>query len=205
MKLFYRHIIYISLLLITLCFTFCSKKSIPSEILNFKNNFENSDEQLIKLAKLSDSCKKFYANNPLFLEKKSQIFYLKGRNEHKNNDYINATHSFIEAYNTENLLLSLKKEPDNDDYHFLGQILENIADVYSDLNSLKPASYFYDNALNQFEQASRQHEVIDILLKIGDLYQNNHISNIALLNYEIAEGKKIFLKNSLTLFRLKKA
>ena len=188
----------------TLCILSCNKKSIPSEILDFKNSFENSNKQLEKLAKISDSCSKIYANNPTFLEKKSQIFYLKGRNEHKTNRYIEATESFIEAYNSQKALIALKKETDNDDYHYLGQISENIADVYSDVNSLKPASYFYDNALSLFEQANRQHEVIDILLKIGDLYQSNHISNIALLNYEIAEAKKNLTEDQYNIIQIKK-
>ena len=204
MKLFYRHIIYISLLLLMLCISSCNKKSIPTEIVDFKNNFENSDKQLEKLAHLADSCTKFYANDPIFLEKKSQIFYCKGLKEHKNNNYINAINSFLEAYYTQKALLALKKESDNDDYHYLGQILENIADVYSDINSLKPASYFYDDALSQLEKANRQHEVIDILLKIGDLYQNNHIPNIALLNYEIAENKKNLTEDQYNLIQIKK-
>ena len=170
----------------------------------FKNNYENSDTHLDELAKIADSCSKNYARNPIFLEKKSQIFFQIGRNEHKKNEYLNATQSFIKAYNTQKDLLALKKETDNDDYHYLGQILENVGDVYSDVNSLKPASYFYDQALTQFENAGLHHEVIDILLKIGDLYQQNHISNIALLNYEIAEGKKNLTEQQSDMIQIKK-
>ena len=204
MKLFYRHIAYILLLLLTLCFSSCNKKTIPTEILDFKINYENSDEQLQNLARLADSCTKFYANDPVFLEKKAQIFYLKGRNEYKKNNYLNAAESFIEAYNTEKSFVELKNESDNDDIHFLGQILETLGDVYFDINSLKPSSYFYDLSLNQYENASRHHEVIDILLKIGDLYQQNHISNIALLNYEIAEGKKNLTEEQYNIIQIKK-
>ena len=204
MKIFYRHIINISLLLLMLHFASCNKKSIPDEIMDFKNNYENSDEQLKKLAKTADSCTKFYANDLIFLEKKSQIFYLKGIKEHKNNEYINAAESFIEAYNTQKALVTLKKESDNDDYHYLGLVFKNLAEVYANVNSLKPASYFYDNALTQFENANRQHEVIDILLEIGDLYQKNHISNIALLNYEIAEGKKNLTEDQFNTIQIKK-
>ena len=185
-------------------FLACNNKSIPTEIMEFKNNYENSDEYLDNLAHLADSCSKSYAKSPEFLEKKSQIFYQKGRNEHKNYNYLDATKSFIEAYNSQKNLIALKKVADNDDYHYLGQIFENIGDVYSDINSLKPASYFYDQALTQFEHASRQHEVIDILLKIGDLYQQNHISNIALLNYEIAEEKKNLTEEQFIIIQIKK-
>ena len=204
MKVFYRHIVFISLLIITLGFLACNNKSIPTEMMEFKNSYENTDEYLDNLARIADSCSKSYAKNPIFLEKKSQIFFQKGRNEHKNSDYLDATQSFIEAYNSQKNLITLKKEADNDDYHYLGQILENIGDVYSDINSLKPASYFYDQALTQFENASRQHEVIDILLKIGDLYQQNHISNIALLNYEISEEKKNLTEEQYNIIQIKK-
>ncbi len=204
MKFFYRHIVFISLLITMLGFTGCDRKSIPSEISDFKNNYENSDDQLSKLAKLADSCTKNYANDPFFFEKKSQILFQKGVSEYKKQDYLNASSSFIEAFNSQKHLLSLKKETDNDDLHYLGQILENIGDIYSDVNSLKPASYFYDQALSQFEKASRHHEVIEMLLKIGDLYQHNHISNIALLNYEIAEGKKNLTEEQINLIQIKK-
>ena len=204
MKSFYRHIIYILLCFMTLCFVKCSKKSIPTELSDFKNNYENSDEQLKTLANLADSITKNYANDPVFLEKKSQIYFQLGRSEHKKNEYINSVNSFIESYNTFKSYLSLNKESDNDDIHFLGQIMENIGDVYSDINSLKPASFFYDQAVSQYENASRQHEVIEVLLKIGDLYQKNHISNIALLNYEIAEGRKNLTEEQFNFIQIKK-
>lgn len=187
-----------------LCFFACNKKSIPTKIMDFKNTYENDDKHLEKLSKLADSCTKNYASDPVFLEKKSQIYFQRGINEHKKSSYFEATTSFIESYNTQKSLILLKKEADNDDTHYLGQILEHIGDVYSDVNSLKPASYFYDQALTQFENASRQYEVIDILLKLGDLYLHNHISNVALLNYEIAEGKKNLTEEQVDLIQIKK-
>ena len=204
MRSFERHIAFIALLITALCFFACNKKSVPTEVLDFKINYENSDEYLENLSKIADSCSQFYANDPIFLEKKSQINYQKGRNERKNGKYIDAAHSLIEAYNSQKTLISLKKTADNDDYHYLGQILDNIGDVYSDVNSVKPASYFYDQALEQFQNANRQHEVIDMLLKIGDLYQHNHISNIALLNYETAEEKKNLTEDQYNLIQIKK-
>lgn len=204
MKSFERHIAFISLFFMALCFIACKNKSIPSEILDFKNNYENSDDYLENLSRLADSCSKYYANDPVFLEKNSQIFYQKGRNEHKKGDYLEAANSLIKAYNSQKNLISLKKTADNDDYHYLGQILDNIGDVYSDVNSVKPSSYFYDQALKQFENANRQHEVIDMLLKIGDLYRHNHISNIALLNYETAEEKKNLTEEQHDIIQIKK-
>ena len=204
MKIFNRYIVFISLLIMALYFFACKSKSIPADITDFKNSYENSDEYLENLSRIADSCTRFYANDPVFLEKKSQIYFQKGRNERKNADYLNAASSLIESYNSQKALISLKKECDNDDYHYLGQILDNLGDVYSDVNSVKPASYFYDQALVQFENANRQHEVIDMLLKIGDLYQHNHISNIALLNYETAEEKKNITEEQYNTIQIKK-
>ena len=172
--------------------------------MEFKNNYENSDDYIDKLAKIADSCTKYYAKNPQFLEKKSQILFQKGRNEHKNNNFTEAAESFLSSYNSYKSYISLIKEPNNDDNHYIGQILENLGDVYADVNSLKPASYFYDQALTQFENANRHHEVIDILLKTGDLYQQNHIPNIALLNYETAENKKNLTEEQHNLIQIKK-
>lgn len=204
MKLFYRYIIFILLLLTALCLTECNNRAIPSEITDFKNNYVNTDNQLEYLAKIADSCTKFYANDPVFLEKKSQIFFQKGRIEHKNSNYINAANAFIESYYSQKDLINLKKTTVNDDFHYLGQILNYLGDVYYNVNSLKPASYFYDQALSQFEKANRQHEVIDMLLKIGDLYLHNHILNIALINYETAEEKKNLTEEQYDLIQIKK-
>lgn len=204
MKIFERHIALIILLITALYLCACHNKSVPSEILEYKNSYENSDEYIQNLAKLADSCSENYANNPVFLEKKSQIFFQKGLNDLKNDNYISSATALIESYNTQKSYIVIKKTADNDDYHYLGQILDNIGNIYSDVNSLKPASYFYDEALQQFENATRQQEVIDILLKIGDLYQHNHISNIALLNYEIAEDKKNLTEEQYNLIQIKK-
>lgn len=204
MKSFERHIAFTLLLITALCFFACNKKSIPTEILDFKNNYENSDDYLENLSKIADSCSDFYANDPIFLEKQSQIDFQKGRSARKNANYADAATSLVKAYDAQKALISLKKTSDNDDFHYLGQILENLGDVYSDVNSIKPASYFYDQALKQFENANRQHEVIDMLLKIGDLYQHNHISNIALLNYETAEEKKNLTEEQHDIIQIKK-
>lgn len=204
MKIIERYIVFILLLIMALSFFACSKKTIPAEIMEFKNNYENSYEYLENLSKLTDSCSDFYANDPIFLEKKSKIYFQKGLNERKKSDYLNAVQSLINSYNTQISLISLKKTCDNDDFHYLGQILENIGDVYSSVNSVKQASHFYDQALQQYENANRQQEVIDMLMKIGDLYQYNHISNIALLNYETAEEKKNLTEEQYDIIQIKK-
>jgi len=204
MAAYKRNIIFILLLIMTLCFNACYKETVPDALLNFKNSYENSDDYLENLSKIADSCSEKYAKNTIFLEKKSQIYFQKGRNQHKKNDYLSATKSFVESYNSQKTLISLKNNPENDDYHFLGQILENIGDIYYDVNSLKPASYFYDKALQEYERSGSQPKMTDILVKIGDLYFYNHIPNIALLNYETAESKNILTEEQHNSILIKK-
>lgn len=187
-----------------LCFYAFNSTSIPPEILDFKNNYENDGDKIEKLAHIVDSCSEKYANDPVFLEKKAQIFFQKGRNELKKQDYISSATSFFKSYNSQKAFIKLKNYNNNDDIHYLGQILENTGDVYAAVNSLKLAKLLYDNALEQYKNASLHHEVIDILLKTGDLYRNNHMSDIALLNYETAESKKNLTEEQYNTIQIKK-
>lgn len=184
------HITRIALLFIVLCLTRCNKQNIPDDINNFHKNFQCSDDYIENLAYLADSCTPRYSKNYAFFEKKSEIFYQKGTNNIRNGGYLAAADAFFKALEAEKSSIRLKGDATNDDLHYLGQVFESIGDIYNKVNSVKQASYFYEQALTEFENASRQHEVIEMLLKIGDLYQNNHIPNIALLNYETAEGRK---------------
>ena len=199
-----RHITLILLLIMALCFNACRNRLVPEEIIGFENNFNSDSQQLDRLAKMADSCAVFYASDPSFLEKMSQIYYQKGVSHHKNNESLDAARALITACKSQQSFLSIENRPTNDDYHYLGQIFERLGDVYADVNSLKPSSHFYDDALSQYENANRQHEVIDMLLKIGDLYQRNHIPNIALINYETAEAKKNLTEHQSDIIQIKK-
>lgn len=191
------HIVRIALLINVFGFASCTNQNIPDDMHNFQKNFRNNDVFIEDLAHLADSCTPKYSKNYAFFEKKSEIFYQKGINNSKKNDFINASEDFFKALDAEKISIKLKETTTNDDFHYLGQILESIGDIYANVNSVKPASYFYDEALSQFENANRHHEVIDMLLKIGDIYQSNHISNIALLNYETAERHKNLTESQL--------
>lgn len=175
----------------------CNSPRMPAELENFQKNLQKSDSILENLAHFADSCTSKYDKNYAFFEKKAEIYYKKGANNSTKNNYVSSANDLFKALEAEKKSISLKGEAINDDFHFLGQIFESIGDIYKKVNSLKAASYFYDHSLRQFESASRQHEVIDVLLKIGDLYQSNHISNIALLNYETAEGRKNLTESQL--------
>jgi len=204
MSKIYRHIIRIALSIIVLGFANCSKQNIPDDMQNFHKNMRRNNDNIENLAHLADSCTPKYKKNYAFFEKKSEIFYQKGLNNIETNEYPQAADDIFKALDAEKTSLELKDATTNDDLHYLGQLYESIGDIYYNVNSVKPASYFYDEALRKFQEASRQHEVIDMLLKIGDLYQNNHISNIALLNYETAEGKRNLTETQLNSILVRK-
>lgn len=204
MNRFLVHIIHIALLIIVLGFANCNNQDFPDDIRNFQKNHHNDIAFIEKLARSADSCTSKHSKNYAFFEKKSEIFFQKGLNNLRKNDLKTASDDLFTALDSEKNSIRLKGNATNDDLHYLGQIFESIGDVYNNVNSVKPASYFYDEALSQFEKASRHHEVIDMLLKIGDLYQKNHISNIALLNYETAEAKKNLTETQLNEILIKK-
>ncbi len=184
------HIICIALFITALGFSHCSSPTMPDDMQNFNKNIPKNDEYLENLTHFADSCTPKYAQNHAFFEKKSEIYCQKGLNNAEKHEFLTAANDFFKALEAEERAISIKGDATNDDFHCLGQIYESIGDLYSKANSVKAASFFYNNSLTQFENASRQHEVIDVLLKTGDLYQTSHISNIALLNYETAEGRK---------------
>lgn len=204
MNRFLVHIIHIALLITVLGFANCNNQSIPDDMRDFQIKLQNNDVFIENLARLADSCTPRYSKNHAFFEKKSEIFFQKGQNNSRKNDFITASNDLFTALDAEKNSIRLKGNATNDDVHYLGQIFESIGDIYNNVNSVKPASYFYDEALSQFEKASRHHEVIDMLLKIGDLYYKNHISNIALLNYETAEAKKNLTETQLNEILIKK-
>lgn len=204
MNRFLVHIIHIALLIIVLGFANCNNQDFPDDIRNFQKNHHNDIAFIEKLARSADSCTSKHSKNYAFFEKKSEIFFQKGLNNLRKNDLKTASDDLFNALDSEKNSIRLKGNATNDDLHYLGQIFESIGDIYNNVNSVKPASYFYDEALSQFEKASRHHEVIDMLLKIGDLYQKNHISNIALLNYETAEAKKNLTETQLNEILIKK-
>lgn len=204
MNKFISHIARIALLIIAFGFASCNNQSIPDDMQSFQKKFTKDDGYIENLAHLADSCTHKYSKNYAFFEKKSEIFYQKGQNNLRKNDFKTAAEDLFKALESEKKSIKFKESTTNDDFHYLGQIYESIGDIYNSVNSVKAASYFYDEALSQFENASRQHEVIDILLIIGDLYQNNHIPEIALLNYEIAEGRKNLTESQLNEILIKK-
>lgn len=190
MKKLSSYIICIALSIIALGFSRCSNPTMPDAIANFNKNIQKDDNYLEDLAHLADSCTPKHSENYVFFEKKSEIFYQKGQNNAAKSEFTAAANDYLSALEAEKQSITIKGEANNDDFHCLGQIYESLGDLYGKVNSVKAASYFYNNSLTQYENASRQHEVIDVLLKTGDMYQAGHIPNIALLNYETAEEHK---------------
>ena len=76
------------------------------------------------------------------------------------------------------------------DYQFRGEIYERLGDIYNDINSLKPAAELYDKALSDYKSADSNEKYLNSLIKTGKLYQYNHIPNIAMIYFEMAEENK---------------
>ena len=194
----------ITLILIALSFNCCKNASSRSEILDFQFSYNNRQDYIEKYVSLADNVDLSHAKDPDLLEKISQIYYLNGRELYNKKDYIEAANTLTKSYLAKKSSITYSKNISNDDFHFLGQVSDALGNIYNDFNSLKAASFFYNDALEKFTNAQRQHEVIDMLLKIGDLYEHNHISNIALLNYETAEGKRNLTEEQLNTILIKK-
>ncbi|MGN0032243.1 MAG: hypothetical protein ACI358_00425 [Candidatus Limimorpha sp.] len=204
MNRIFKDIITIILILTALSFYACKSTSSRSELYDFNFSYNNKQEYIEKYVSMAEEIDQNNAKDPVLLEKISQIYYLYGRNLYNKKEYIAATEALIKSYLAKTYSVSYNKYTSDDDFHFLGQIADALGDIYNDVNSLKAASFFYNDALEQFTKAHRQHEVIDMLLKIGDLYEYNHIPNIALLNYETAEEKKNLTEEQLNTIMIKK-
>lgn len=204
MNRFLSNIILITLFINVFGFAGCDTQDLPDDMRNFQKNLYYDGVFLENLARISDSCTPRYTKNYAFFEKKSEIFFNKGLNNMRRDDLKAAVNDLLKSLESGETSMRLRDGATSDNLHYLGQINENIGDIYNKVNSLKPAAHFYSQAADCFEAAGRQHEVIEQLLKIGDIYQRNHIPNIALLNYETAESHRNLSETQLCEVLIKK-
>lgn len=104
-------------------------------------------------------------------------------------DFLNSAISYFHALDAETSIKEHHAASSNNDIERLTDIYIGLGDIFADINSLKTASYYYDNALMLFEDADDNESVITLLITMGKLYDDNHIPDIALLYYEMAEEK----------------
>lgn len=153
-------------------------------------SLSNKDSLIDETLIIIDNYTKKYPQNPDFIKKKSQILYKKGLNEYFSEQLLSSADFFYRSLNEIQDYVLKTGIIKTDDYLFRGEIYEKLGDIYKDINNLKPATKLYDKALSDFENAEDLRKTLNILIKTGKLYQFNHIPDIALIYYEIAEEKK---------------
>lgn len=190
MKIFYKNIIFLSLIITALFLTSCgdTSKSCCEEILNF--SYTENDSLTKNNIAIAKNCAKKYHKRTEFLQKISQFYYYDAIEDYSSELTIQATKKFYNALDYINMYISKNGVVKPYDYHFRGEIYERLGDIYKDINSLKPAAALYDKALSDFESSDNNDKILNTLLKIGKLYQYNHMPDIAMIYFEMAEEKE---------------
>lgn len=200
MKTLIKHIAVLLLIITTLSTTSCTKlsKSYCEEFLNFSytNNDSLTDFSISEVEK----CSQKYHKRAEFLQKISQIYYYEAINIYTSEEpsAINCQSSAQKLYlalENINSYFNKIKEHKPYDYQFRGEIYERLGDIYKDLNSLKPAAELYNKALSDYESANDNEKILNTLIKIGKLYRYNHIHEIAMIYFEMAEEKEYITNN----------
>lgn len=196
MKIFYKNIIFLSLIIIALFLTSCgdTSKSCCEETLNF--SYTENDSLTKSNIIIAKKCAKKYHKRPEFLQKISQIYYYDAIEDYSSELPILASKKFYNALDYINKYISKNGAAKSYDYQFRGEIYERIGDIYKDINSLKQAAVLYNKALSDYESSNNNEKSINILLKTGKLYQYNHMPNIAMIYFEMAEEKENISSNT---------
>ena len=189
MRSFYRNIIFLSLIITILNLISCSdiSKSYCEEILDY--SYTENDSLIEYNIESAKKCAEKYHKRPEFLQKISQIYYYDAIEDYSSNNPLQATRKLYNALYYINNYITKNENTKSYDYQFRGEIYERLGDIYKDINSLKPAAALYDKALSDYESANNNEKAINILLKTGKLYQYNHMPNIAMIHFEMAEEK----------------
>ncbi|MBR5781972.1 MAG: hypothetical protein IKY27_08340 [Bacteroidales bacterium] len=187
MKRFFVNITTLILIITTLNIISCSdvSKSYCEEILNY--SYTENDTLTENNISLARKCSEKYHKRPEYLQKISQIYYSNAISEYSSEHLITATKELFTSLEYINEYFSKIETVKSFDYQFRGEIYERLADIYKDINSLKPASELYDKALADYESSGNIEKALNTLIKTGKLYQYNHIPNIAMIYFEIAE------------------
>lgn len=189
MKIFYKNIIFLSLIITILNLISCSdaSKSYCEEILNF--SYTENDSLTINNIDIAKKCAEKYHKRPEFLQKISQFYYYDAIDDYTSGASIQATKKLYNALDYTNQYIAKSETVKSYDYQFRGEIYERLGDIYKDINSLKPAAALYDKALSDYEASNNNEKTLNTLLKIGKLYQYNQMPNIAMIYFEMAEEK----------------
>lgn len=195
MKSLFKNITILSLAINALLFISCNNvsKSCCEEVLN--SSYNDNDSVIEKHIVLAQKCSEKYHKRPDFLQKISQIYYYDAVNDYSSEDIIQSSRKLFLALDNINTYFSRIDEIKSFDYQFRGEIYERLGDIYNGINSLKQAAELYDKALSDYESSGNNEKAVNILIKSGKLYQYNHIPNIAMIYFEMAEEKQDISQN----------
>lgn len=189
MKIFYKNIILSTLIIIILNLISCNdlSKSYCDEILNF--SYTENDTIIKNNIVIAEKCSQKYHKDPVFFLKLSQIYYLDAINDYSSLMLLSSANKLFLALDNIDIYLSKIDNAKAYDYQYRAEINERLGDIYNEINNLKQASILYNDALSDYEKANNINANIDLLIKIGKLYQYNHIHDIAMIYFEMAEEK----------------
>ena len=147
MKRFFANITSLILIITTLNIISCSdiSKSYCEEILNY--SFTENDTLIENKISLAKKCSEKYHKKPEYLQKISQIYYSNAITDYSSEDLISSAKKLFLSLDYINEYFAKIETIKSFDYQFRGEIYERIADIYKDINSLKPAAELYDKAL----------------------------------------------------------
>lgn len=175
------------LIITTMFFISCgdSSRSHCEAIMNF--SYSENDSIHNETIGAIENCHKKYHKNIDFLQKSSQIYYLNAINKYATKEYSASANNYFHALNYLNQYLTNKEDIKKFDYQFRAEVYERLGDLYNELNTFKPTAELYDKALEDYKAADNKEKTLNMLIKIGKLYRLNHIPNIAMLYFEMAE------------------
>ena len=191
MKRLSKNIIFLSLIIITLIFISCNDmyKSYCDEILNF--SYTENDTIIKNNIIIADKCSQKYHKDPVFFLKISQIYYLDAINDYSSQQLLSSASKLFLALDNADIYMSKINDIKAYDYQFRAEIYERLGDIYNNVNNLKQSSTLYNNALSDYESANNKDCIVNLLLKLGKLYQYNHIHDIAMIYFEMAEEEGV--------------
>lgn len=168
-------------------FISCNDKSRSycEAIMNF--SYSENDTILDGTISAIENCHKKYHKNLEFLQKSSQIYYLNAINKYTSKEFSSSAENYFHSLDYIEQYLINKGDAKKYDYQFRAEVYERLGDLYNELNTFKPTAELYDMALNSYKTANNDEKILNMLIKIGKLYRHNHIPNIAMLYFEMAE------------------
>ena len=195
MRRIFKYISIISLIIISITSSSCDRisRSYCDTILNITDsNMDTISENSIIIA---EECAKKYHKNIEINKKISQIHYINAANKHSSEQFFQSAESYYKALHYINLYLSQKKNIKKYDYQFRAEVFERLGDLYNELNIFKQTAELYDKSLSDYKKAENIEKSLNMLIKIGKLYRYNHIPDIAMIYFEMAEEYDNIPKN----------